>query len=344
MLYVTTRGTVDAYTAQRVLRDRRGPDGGLYVPFRLPSFSQEEILALGQKNFNTCVADALNLLFNTRLTGYDIDFTAGRYCIRLAKLTGRLLMAECCHNTRGTFDQTIKALTELIRQEDGADPRSGDWADVGIRIAVLFGIFGELIREGIADFERRVDISLVAGDFSGPMSVWYARKMGLPIGNIVCCCNENGSLWDFICHGQLRTDSVARDTLIPEADVAVPVGIERLIHACGGTNEVMRYLEAVHSGKTYYLDDRMLRAMRQGIYVTVNSSGRIRDLIPNIWGTYSVLMAPCAALCHAGLQDYQARTGESRCALILSGKSPRFYGDSMARLLGISSRELEDRL
>ena len=43
MLYVTTRNNRDAYTAQRVLRENRGPDGGLYVPFREPVFSREEI-------------------------------------------------------------------------------------------------------------------------------------------------------------------------------------------------------------------------------------------------------------------------------------------------------------
>ena len=46
MLYVTTRNNRDAYTAQRVLRENRGPDGGLYVPFREPVFSREEIDAL----------------------------------------------------------------------------------------------------------------------------------------------------------------------------------------------------------------------------------------------------------------------------------------------------------
>ena len=52
MLYVTTRNNRDAYTAQRVLRENRGPDGGLYVPFREPVFSREEIDALKEKSFH----------------------------------------------------------------------------------------------------------------------------------------------------------------------------------------------------------------------------------------------------------------------------------------------------
>ena len=81
MLYVTTRNNRDAYTAQRVLRENRGPDGGLYVPFREPVFSREEIDALKGKSFHQCVAEVLNRLFNTKLTpaGYiqkqDMAFT-----------------------------------------------------------------------------------------------------------------------------------------------------------------------------------------------------------------------------------------------------------------------------
>ncbi len=77
MLYVTTRNNRDAYTAQRVLRENRGPDGGLYVPFREPVFSREEIDALKEKSFHQCVAEVLNRLFITKLTRWDVEF-----CVR----------------------------------------------------------------------------------------------------------------------------------------------------------------------------------------------------------------------------------------------------------------------
>lgn len=344
MLYVTTRNKADAYTAQRVLRDRRGPDGGLFLPFRCPVLPQEEILALGELKFNDRVAAIINLLFNTRLTGYHIDLAAGRYCVRLNRLNGRLLMAECWHNNRWTFSQMVDAIVDLIRVDKDSTACPGDWAAVGVRIAVLFGIFGEMIHSDMADMERKVDVSVLAGDFSAPMSAWYARKMGLPIGNIICCCNDNSGLWDLFCHGQLRTDGIAKDTLVPEGDVAVSIGIERLIYEFGGAEEVERYLDALRQGRSYYVDDRMLRQMRQGIYVTVNGDSRIRNTVANVWATFSCLMAPCAALCYAGLQDYRARTGEGKCALVMSENSPRAYSEEMTQLLNITHQELENRL
>ena len=124
----------------------------------------------------------------------------------------------------------VENLTGLICPENPPAPAEGDWITVGIRMGVLFGIFGELIRAGEAGPGKKVDVAVCAGDFSPVMSVWYAREMGLPIENIICCCNENDTLWNFICLGQLRTDRVAVSTLVPEGDVAVPVGLERLIY------------------------------------------------------------------------------------------------------------------
>ena len=54
MLYVTTRDSRDAYTANRALSENRGPEGGFYVPMRLPHFEAEEL-----KGFLTFVKESL---------------------------------------------------------------------------------------------------------------------------------------------------------------------------------------------------------------------------------------------------------------------------------------------
>jgi len=341
VLYKTTRNNSDTFTAQRVLTMKRGPDGGLFVPFRIPKFSPAEINEFGKMNFNFRLAEILNLLFGTRLTAYDIDLAVGRSTVRLQQWGQRLILAECWHNPQWQFSGMVSDLSGLLVSEQNASLDPEGWAETGIRIALLFGIFGELIREELASYEKPVDISVISGNFSGPMAAWYARTMGLPIGNIVCCCNENGNLWDFICHGQLRTDSIALRTVVPEADVVVPDGLEHLIAAYAGTEEVMRYVEMVRQGSTYYVDEGLLGRLRQGIYVTVSSERRILSTISSCLSTHGGLIAASSALAYAGLQDYRARTGTSRPAVILTEKSPRLDAELSARILGISEQELE---
>lgn len=344
MLYATTRSNGDVFTAQRVLTMNRAPDGGLFMPFRIPQFSREEIQALEQRSFNGSVAQMLNLLFGTRLTSFDLDLALGRNPVRLHGLGQRITVAQCWHNTDGTFERLVSDLSQLLHSEKNFPVQTQGWAGIGIRIALLFGIFGQLIREKNVDFDRKIDISLLSGDFSGPMAAWYGRYMGLPIGNIVCCCNENSNLWDFICHGQLRCDGVARRTVVQDSDVQVPEWLEQLICLYGGPEETIRYVDTLHCGAIYYVDEPLLRRMRRGIYVTVSSDKRIYSSICGAFATHSYLLTPACALSYAGLQDYRARTGEMPPALLLEENSPALESETLSGALGISEETLNQYL
>ena len=342
MLYVTTRNNKDVYTAHRALINHCGPDGGLYVPFREPQFSREEILAFSEKRFGDCVAEILNLLLGMKMTGWDVDLAVGRYPVRLESMGHRVVMGECWHNLEQDFTQTRKLLVRKLCPQ--AEGKTGSWADISIRIAILFGIFGEMMRRGLAGEETPVDISAVSGDFSWPVSAWYARRWGLPIGNIVCACNENDNLWNLLCHGQMKTGDIAISTITPEADIVVPLGLERLIYGCAGVDEVERYLEAVRRGGIYHASDKLLYEIRQRVYVTVTSQRRIQDTISNIYGSYGYILSPYSALTFSGLQDYRARTGESRTALILAEKSPLRDAALVSSSLAISEEALRKYL
>ena len=71
MLYITTRNSRDAFTAQRALRESRGPDGGMYLPFHAPSYSPADLDALAALPFGQRIAEVLNRLFQSKCSGWD---------------------------------------------------------------------------------------------------------------------------------------------------------------------------------------------------------------------------------------------------------------------------------
>lgn len=334
MLYVTTRNNRDAFTAQRVLRENRGPDGGLYLPFHAPSFTAAQIDALAEKPFNQCVAEILNLLFRTRLNSWDVDCCAGRSPVRLQSLGHRIMVAESWHNPEWDYNCLVK---NLVSQISGEPLVPGSWVKIAVRIAVLVGIFGELKRSSIDE----ADIAMVSGDFSAPISAWYARQWGLPVGNIICCCNENNSLWDLLSHGQLRTDSVSVSTFVTEADVTLPAELERLVYACGGCQEVERFLDACRRGGMYCPPDAVLARLRKGMFVSVISSQRVQTTIPSVYKTHAYLLSAHSALAYGGLMDYRAKSGQTRHALVLADKSPASDAETVSKTLGITAAELK---
>ncbi len=334
MLYVTTRNNRDAFTVQHVLTRDRGEDGGLYLPLRFPVLSEEDRERLAALSFNQRVAEMLNLFFSIRLTGWDIDFCIGRYPVRLEQLPYRILMTECWHNPLWKYARLEQNLRQLLQARADAQ---GNWVTIAIRMALLAAVFSNRKELG----EGVVDIAVVSGDFTVPISAWYLRKMGFPVGNIICCCNENKQLWDLLCHGQMRTDELPISTIVQDADRILPANLERLISGCGGEDEARRYLEICSIGGVYSVSDELLKELRQGIYVSVVSSIRVESSIPNAYNSYNYLMTPTSALAYSGLMDYRSKTGITRTALVLCDDSPSCEQEVIAKLLNLPEDEIK---
>ena len=342
MLYVTTRNNLETYTAHRALTENRGPDGGFYVPFRLPQFDKAQIESLVKRPFSQCVADTLNLFFSCRLTAFDVDFCIGRCPVRLVMMSHRIMLGETWHNLQWDFDRMIKQLYAKVTGQEEAVPT--DWFRIALRIGVLFGFFGKLMRKEIGSVRSSVDLAVLSGDFSAPMAAWYARNMGLPIGNIICCCNENNGPWELLHHGEIRTNNVAMETATPDGDYAVPPDLERFVHGCGGHREALRFLECCRLGRMYIPSDLAYEQMQKGMYVSVIGQVRGTSAIPNIYRTHDQILDPYGALIYSGLLDYRAKTGESRGALILCEKGAAGNPELVAAAMGITVSELGKKL
>ena len=335
MLYITTRNRRDAFTAQRALREGRGPDGGMYLPFRAPSYCPEDWRELAQKPFGQRVAEILNRLFGVKLSCWDVDVCIGRNPVPMVPLGHRTLAAELWRNPGLSWGHMARELAEQLL--DVSNYKTG-WLAIALRVALLFGIFGQL------NTDEPTDISVISGDFAAPISAYYAKRWGLPVGKIVCCCNENSGLWELLCHGQLRTDATNVHTDIPEADVALPEQLERLVFEAGGEAEVERYLASCRRGGTYAPTDPVLANLGRDFRVSVVSSSRIGQTISSVYRTHNYVLSPAAALAYAGLMDARAKPGLHKTALILAEKSPALDAKFTAASLKITEPELDGLL
>ena len=344
MLYLTTRTRNDIYTAARALSEDRSPDGGFFVPMNLPRFTKNEIRKLGEKTFSQNVADVINLFFATKLDSWAVEFLIGRYPVKLVHVTSRETVAELWHNPVWKFERLAKGIEKAIRQSDDVSAVPGNWLLIASRIAVLFGLFGELIREGTVGFQDELDIAVPTGDFTGPMAVLYAREMGLPVSTVLCCCNDNNGAWKLLHKGELRTDATVLRTSTPFCDHAVPEALERLIFSRLGIREVLDFVEACKQGAGFYLEPDQLKKMREGIYVPVTGQKRLESAVNSLYRSYGCAVDVYTALCYSGILDYRSVTGEGRPVLILSDESPVYSAPYLSACLNITPQMLMERI
>lgn len=308
------------------------------MPFRVPVLTGEEVQSLTAGSFHSAVAKVLNLLFGTRLTSWDLECAVGRYPVRLETLGRKTMACALWHNPRGDASWLLDSAAGLLPAEY-TGREEGSWLDVGIRMALMAGIVSLLRAENRLSDGETVDISLTSGDFSGVMGAFYAKKLGLPIGKIICCCDEDAALWDLVHQGQLRTDRVSLKTDIPKDDL-LPVGLERFVYECGGHREVERYLNALRRGGMYQPDDGTLEVMRSALHVSVVGRDRVTATVPKVFSSQGYVLPPYGALAYAGLQDHRVISGERNPALVLSETSPMCYAQATANALGIPVEEL----
>ena len=321
MLYVTTREQNDAYTAHRTIVSDIGPDGGRYLPFRMPRLDEQALEALTTRSFTQNVAELLNQFFSCRLTGWDIELCTGRYPVRCVSLNRKILIGEMWHNVDWDYDRIEKTLGQKICASAQQDQVTS-WVRIAIRICVLFGLYGEMRKNELVGSGQTFDISVPTGDFGAPIAVYYARQMGLPVGTIICACNENGGFWELLHLGELRTDTQPVRTQTPLADFPVPPELERLICGIFGTAEAKRFAACCGKKQIYTLLPDQRNRLREGIASAVVSGSRVNGLIRSEYATSGYILGPYSALTFGALTDVRAKTRESRTALILAERSP----------------------
>ncbi len=344
MLYVTTTEKNDAFTAPRTFLQDRGPDGGLFVPRQFPGFTTEQFAQLEQKSFGERMAQILNEFFSCQLTGWDIDSAIGRCPVKVETMSHRIIFAELWQNLDGSYARLERVLAEKIRGDGDVTAKPSSWIRIAVRIAILFSLFAELVRAGELDWSHSVDVSACAGDMSGVMSTWYAREMGLPIGNIICSCNENSALWDLLHHGAMKTDLPKINTTTPLADTGLPVELERLIFAVMGWEQTAQYQAVCRERGLYVPPAENYSSLKSGMYAAVVSMARVDALIPSVYRTNSYVIGPYTALAYGGLTDYRAKTGQTRTALILAERSPLEDRAETARSMSMTEQQLSELL
>lgn len=335
MLYVTTRNAVDANTSYRTLFRDRAEDGGLYIPFRLPKLSPEEIDALAEKSFGQCVAEILKLLYGVSLDGWDVDFCIGRQPYRAVSLSHKIVVGETWRNPDWDFSRLVRNLMGRISEGKEQPQEITGCTRIAVRIAVLFGLFSKLERLELTNSQKPMDVAVDAADLSAAVSVLYCKRMGLSVGSIICSCTEDDVLWELFHSGYIPAGQDLR---------IIPDDLERLICEVLGQQETLRYVRCLSASEEYTLSEANRLRLADALKVVAVSANRVGSIIPNVYRTNGYVLSARAALAYGGLLDHRSQGIERKPALLLTEQSPICEAETVAGAMNIPVSELKTLL
>ena len=136
--------------------------------------------------------------------------------------------------------------------------------------------YGRLVNDGEIKAGEPVNFVVPTGNFGNILAAYYAKKMGLPVGKLICASNENKVLFDFFKSGTYDRKREFILTSSPSMDILISSNLERLIYHIAGndwakTKELMEMLAVEGS---YSITDDMKRELDifEGGYATENET------------------------------------------------------------------------
>lgn len=139
-----------------------------------------------------------------------------------------------------------------------------NWGRLVPQIVYYFAAYGQLLRAGEISFGDPVDFCVPTGNFGDILAGYYAKRMGLPVGMLICASNENNVLTDFLSTGCYAARRTFYKTTSPSMDILVSSNLERLLyHITGSDAAVAGWMQNLNETGSYTVDKDTLAAIQQ---------------------------------------------------------------------------------
>ena len=139
-----------------------------------------------------------------------------------------------------------------------------NWGRLVPQIVYYFAAYGQLLRAGEISFGDHVDFCVPTGNFGDILAGYYAKRMGLPVGMLICASNENNVLTDFLSTGCYAARRTFYKTTSPSMDILVSSNLERLLyHITGSDAAVAGWMQNLNETGSYTVDKDTLAAIQQ---------------------------------------------------------------------------------
>ncbi|MDR1663337.1 MAG: threonine synthase [Clostridiales bacterium] len=239
---------------------------------------------------------------------------------------------------RGNFDDTQtgvkkifsdRALAERVKAK-GIAFSSANSINVGRllpQVAYYFYAYGQLVKNGAVSPGGGVDFTVPTGNFGNILAGYYALRMGLPIGKLICASNQNNVLYDFIRTGVYDANRPFVSTISPSMDILISSNLERLLyHVSNDPALIGKLMAELNAGGRYRFALPLARF--QAAYAT---EAETRAALKEISGKGYVVDPHTAAAYHAYREN--SAGGEGAPNVIIATASPfKFSADVLGAI------------
>ncbi len=230
---------------------------------------------------------------------------------------------------KGNFDDCQSAVKEIFNDYDFNKKVSDEYSYVfssanSINIGRLipqivyyFYAYAKAVEKKKIVPGEPIDFIVPTGNFGNILAGYYAGKMGLPVGKLICASNENNVLTDFFNTGKYDKKRTFVKTIAPSMDILISSNLERLIYEIEGSAEDLARKMKELSDNGEYTVDTSSPVLSQ-FMADYSTEDEIKKGIKDCYDKYGYLIDTHTA---TGYNAYERIGDKERYTVILSTAS-----------------------
>ncbi len=254
----------------------------------------------------------------------------------------------------GNFDDAQTGVKKLFTdpelhkwmEEHGMQFSSANSINIGRlvpQIVYYFYAYSRLVKMSVIKKGEPVNFTVPTGNFGNILAAYYASRMGLPVGKLICASNENKVLYDFFGSGTYDRNREFILTSSPSMDILISSNLERLIYHISGNDpvkcaELMKKLSG--NGKYEITDD--MKAGLEKFYGGFANESECSRTIKDVFFTSKYLIDPHTAVAASVYFGYRDKTGDATPTVIDSTASPYKFTKSVLEAIAPDKVSADD--
>ncbi len=191
------------------------------------------------------------------------------------------------------------------------------------QITYYFKAYADLMKRGQIKMGDQVNFSVPTGNFGDILAGYLAKKLGLPVGKLICASNANNVLTDFIRTGTYDRRRPLLKTISPSMDILVSSNLERLLYLLSeDATLVASLMKQLNTQGFYTVPAALMDAIGDNFWAGCCDDELARKTIGKVFREQNYLCDTHTAAGWAVAEEYVATTGDHRPMVVLSTASP----------------------
>ncbi|MDV6227679.1 threonine synthase [Nitratireductor aquimarinus] len=235
---------------------------------------------------------------------------------------------------KGNFDDCQALLKDMFNDHafrDGVSlsgVNSINWARVMAQIVYYF-----TAALSLGGPDRAISFTVPTGNFGDIFAGYAAKRMGLPVDQLVIATNDNDILARTLATGEYATRGVV-PTTSPSMDIQVSSNFERLLYFASGGNvdEIRRYMQSLKQSGSFTVEEKTLEAIRAEFAAGRSDMAETAGTIGSVLEESGYLLDPHTA---TGVKVARGLEASSAPMVVLSTAHPAKFPQAVKDASGV---------